>query len=334
MCVVLRGFYDHYIRGEAVEKAADNLADRLGEMCVFSQPNEKFTEKQRSTVTSNFLWVTTSAIAIATFANPALTIPVGCTLGGVATVPFVRPLFSSLKTRICNGVEKIACKTKLKSALIFSLFCAAHGGVTYWMSTGMEPKEFVPLSITFSNLTMNGAIEVVKKIIKRDETKRRLSPADEHSPLWQKPRCLESAKSKTPNVLKIIDLTSQIDAHRQRISVARGKIQKLDFFVSSFPELRKICMEEMQAKPHLANFDAIFKPIPPTENPDSIGIINEIQLNTKLQKEANDLEDSLQERIEFIERSKKLKQCFEEHMAKVRSGPQINKVYPQLQVSE
>jgi len=328
MSVLLNQIYKHYIKGECVDKAADKVVRWLG-FKILPGSKDEFSEETRGTIKTALLCVSTSTIALATYTNPWVSIPVGCTIGGVATVPFVGPIYSSLKSRVKILKEKyklnLTSCTKLKSFLIYSLFLSVHAGVTYyWMSTtNMKPREWGAVSIASTNVTMNGAAYVVNKIIEWNLKAQQDTFQSKGSPLPPKSNstsnwCWNRTKKKSGS--DAIDITGEIEKERDHIAKVRYKIFALDSFVRSFPELERTISEELVAKPYLVDLKAILD-IP--ENTGHAGDVmpgsDDFRLRIALYKEAITLEYSLGERIELIQRSDKIMQCFTKHWEQVKA---------------
>ena len=293
MYPILKGIYDYCFNWDDVDKTADHIID------YFSTPNEKLNPQQRSASKSALLWFTSSTIATANFANSTLSVPVRCTLGCLTLVPFVKPLLSNLKSRIHVCSEELSFTTTIKTTAIFSFFCTAYGMGTYWMSTSMESKKFIPLNIILSNFTMNGAMYVVNQMILGEEkNKEYLSHSDKGNPLQSKDVCC---------------FDESIENAKETVRMLREKIQAIDDFIYKYPELRQICMEEIQAHPDWVRFDVIFNLPPATKSQEPINYIEQLDFITDLKIEANHLESSLRERMEFIEASSRLYDCFKKY---------------------
>lgn len=303
MTVVLRSICKYYFQGQAVDKGADCLID----YCFTKDRNEEertnFNQKYRTKVKTSVLYLGTSAVVIATFANPLLSLPAACATGTVGSIPFVKPLISNLKTRVKNFWYNVPFCAKIKNVAVGALFIGAHGSVTYIMSQHMERNHYTPASLALSNLTVP-CCELVNELLSCSTVKRRVSPPpsrtspNEHSPLRD-----------------FLPMQDQISEQRRKIAEVKYKIHFLDLFILQHEDLKQLCMAEMAANPTCINIGAIKDTIniqfaeQAAENQP-----NDIDLLTQLKLECLSLDFALNERMELIKRSKQIWPLFQKHV--------------------
>lgn len=316
MYKVLNGVYNDYLSWEAINKGVDHLVDCVEATGSSSSSTEELNPQQKSALKSAFLWFSTSTIGIVTLGFSAVSAPVRYALGGVAMIPLIPPLVSSLRLRIYSCTKEISCKTAVKVTAVFSFFCAVHGEFAYLMSQKMESKSVVLLSFALSNFTMNGFAYILNFILSNnDKEKKEALDVDEKKFLKQSEKLAE-----------IFNLKPSIEEIKRNIRIVRNKIQITDDFVNAHPDLQHICMEEIQTHPFFEdNGEPILNPPLPTKEPESLDdSIVEIHYRRDLKIELNHLEYTFNQRKELFARSRRVRLWFDKYFSTQTNDVQNN----------
>ena len=273
-----------YFQGQAVDTAADLILER-------SKSTNAFKTKAKVAL----IWLGISVVIAASF-NPIVPTVAGFAISALGLVPFVKPLFCSVKSLITDSFWKNPLYKRVQIIAWWILFGGLQAVLTYLAGPFLGTTSTVPIAIALSNLTLNGAIYFTKR-----------------SPISQ-------LADRSSRLERFDDaLRADCDDLRKQEDDLRAKLNVVDDFVEANPELAASFSEAFaKDKQNIAGSLVI----PPTIADDT----DLITRRTNLKLLVNELEHGYLERVEFVQRNAKFQACFLKHLMSRRIPARVAQI--------
>lgn len=320
--MVVRGFIDYYIFGKSVDSAHDLIIESLSK--GRSDEYQRVIAQYKTPTKVALCWCSCSAVlslATSTLLSPA----VGTAVGVLGTVPFVKPLLSSVTSHIVKCYRSFSVPQKVLSVTTVAAFSLAEYGIL--RANGIPSRNYVPIALLLSNLPVDASLLATTEFQRRNaEANAKVSP-NERSPLSKrKPAAVNHSGNAASNSPTPHSRTALFDAvlvqpkpsanvivsnRRKEAEAEIAKyevlLKKIQTFIASKPDLAELCAEFMVLdKDNVA--------ISPTAIIGSLNSKDEVDVMTQLKIKANTLKHNYEECLLFIQRNDAVAAAFQKHI--------------------